>query len=511
MNLTPKQRAVNKARSEITKDIFRLIAMANDCGWGELIYFLHYLHFTRLALDFGNVPENKKEMLGIYSRRMDDAFKYLTQIVAKNGKKRFVKDSATNMIINGDLVQQMKKHALEINSKFESVSFIGTFKNVEVSGERDQHAKVRFEEMSDEYLGKFFNYALRADKEHADERKPQLVNFFFDLFKQEYEPYADLFLKEFGLSIDEFIDLSEWLIENVNANILSKEKDFPHTHDGKIDIKHYRSIILYGSSLFIYKKKIHEKYGEKANHILRRLTLDVNKYNEHELKFNIIERQPLIDMKEFFVVSPELLVDSYWANSHYSLLEAGNIKEEYKKRYSKVFVDKISRKATKYGYQEFSRDYELYEGKNQIGDIDLIMKNESNQFLLIEAKNHSIPMDVYFHDFEETKKRLKVLQTEWEKKVEKRILHLQKNHTAYGIGKDFKYLIVTKVPEILSHFSECLTLSLKEFDLWLEKNDFVLTFEEFYQHTYKDQDSLTKDQLNSITTDLLRHWTFGKE
>lgn len=511
MSQTPKQRAINKAKLEITKDISRLVTMAKMCGLGELLYFLHYLHFTRLTLDFGNVKENDKDMLGIYSRRIDDAFKYVTQIVAKHGKKGFVKDEATNMVINGELLQQMNQHALEINSKFESVSFISTFKTVEVRGERDQHARVKLEEMKDEHLGKFFNYSLRADKEHAEERKPQLLNHFFTIFKQEYDPYADLFYKEFGVSIDEFIELTNWLIEKINGSIKSKEKQFPLTIKGKVDIQDYRSILLYGTSLLIEKKDILEKFGEKVTPILKRLTLDVHQYDEQELKFNIIDRQPLIDMGSFYIVSPELLVDSYYANSHYSLLEAGDIKEEYKKRYSKIFVDKILLKSTEFGYKEFSRDFELYEGKNQIGDIDLVVKNDNNYFLLIEAKNHSIPMDVYIHDFEATEKRLKALQEDWEKKVRKRLQHLQSKHANYGISENFKYVIVTKAPEILSHFSNFLVLSLREFGLWLQEGNPEFTFNDFYQKTYRLDDKLTKEQLKSITEDLLRHWTFAKE
>ena len=114
----------------------------------------------------------------------------------------------------------------------------------------------------------------------------------------------------------------------------------------------------------------------------------------------------MIDKKDFFIISPEILLDSFFVNSHYSLLEAGELKEQYKKRYAKVFVDKILEKANVCGFEEVARDLDLYEGKNEIGDIDLVVKNGKNEYLLIEAKNHSIPMDVHFHDLEATEKDL---------------------------------------------------------------------------------------------------------
>ena len=511
MTLTPKQRAINKAKSEINKDISRLIQMAKSCGLGELLYLFHYLHFTRLTHEIINVPEDKKEMLKIYGRRLEDAFKYQIQILAKHAQSDFVKTNTSGLVINSDLVEEMQKHALEINSKFESVSFISTFNTVEISGQRDQHAKIKLTEIKDEYLSKFFKYNFRADKEHSDERTPQLVGDFFNFFTIEYKPYSDLFLKEFKITIEEFIEFTEWLINNITQKITSKQESFPLTASGKVDIHDYRSIILYGSSLLIEKEEIYAQFGEKIKHILNRLIFNISTYDEQELKYNIVERQPLIEKDGYLAVSPELLLDSFYANSHYSLLEAGAIKEEYKKRYSKVFVDKILLKAEQHGFREFSRDFELYEGKNQIGDIDLIVTNDKNEFLLIEAKNHSVPMDVYVHDFEATKARLKTLQKEWEEKVKRRVLNLQKNYENYGICKNFKYIIVSKSPEIISHFSDFLFLSLREFGTWVSTYDLQKSFADLYEQLYKLNDTLTKKQLNSITKDLLSHWTLTKE
>ncbi|MBA7542946.1 hypothetical protein ES705_35271 [subsurface metagenome] len=135
------------------------------------------------------------------------------------------------------------------------------------------------------------------------------------------------------------------------------------------------------------------------------------------MQYNLIARQPIIEKDEYYIISPELILDSIFINSHYSLLEIGELKELYKMRSSKIFVDNIRQKAERFGFDEFARDLELYEGKNQIGDLDLVVKNGEDEFLLIEAKNHSLPMNVYFHDFEATKNRLSQLINEWENKT----------------------------------------------------------------------------------------------
>ena len=54
--------------------------------------------------------------------------------------------------------------------------------------------------------------------------------------------------------------------------------------------------------------------------------------------------------------------------------------------------------------------------KKTIGDIDLILKNNEGSHLLIEAKNHALPLAVYFKDSDKTLAHLEYLQNEWEKR-----------------------------------------------------------------------------------------------
>jgi hypothetical protein len=514
MTLTPKERALNKTKIEISKDILRVIEMSALSGLGELQYFLYYLHISRLIPTFGNVPESGQHITGIYVRQLDDAYKYIIQIIVKHGRNRHLKTASDSLLINLDLVHSLTKSVLNINSKFETLSFLTMFNNLEVSGERDQNVKINLKEITeDERSSKFLYYGVRADMENDRQKENQKKkNDFLEYFRSEYAPYSDLFLKEFNVSIDDFIELVDWMVETVILQSKKNEKDFTHLENGNVDVQDYKTVMLFSVSMFLKKETLRDEFGEKFNKILHRLIFKTDEFDEQQLKYNLIARQPIINKNDYFIISPEILLDSLFVNSHYSLLEASAVKEEYKARYSKVFVDKISNIAKEEGFEEFTRDFELYEGRDQIGDLDIILKNCKNEFLLIEAKNHSIPMDVYFHDLGATERRLTQLANEWEKKVDKRKKHLDMNYLKYGIGPNFRYIIVTKTPEIISHFSAYLILSLDEFKHWIKRRDIETTFDDIFKSVYNlDSVSFTEKQLATMQDDLSTGWRFEKE
>lgn len=323
-----------------------------------------------------------------------------------------------------------------------------------------------------------------------------------------------MFKKEFKITINDFTALINWILETITMQMRRGEDNYSHINGDRIDIQSYKTILLFTSSMLLEKQKIHEKFGYKYEKILDRLTFQPERFDENQLQYNLIARQPLIDKGDIYIISPEILLDSLFVNSHYSLLESksSNVKDEYKNRYSKKFVEKIAAIAVKQGYNEFAKELELYEGKNQIGDFDLVLKNSKNEFLLIEAKNHSVPMDVYFHDQEATEKRLTQLKNEWEKKVHRRRIHLEANHSKYGISSNFRYIIVSKMPEILSHFSDYLVLSLNEFQNWINMNDPSATFEDIFKSVYKiDENQFTEEELTTLQKELFTGWRFEKE
>ena len=461
MSLTPKERAINKTRLEIKKDIAEMIQMAKQCGFGELNFFLHYLHFIRLMPNIGNIPKSDHEMIGVYARQFDEAYKYNIQLISKYCQNGYIKNKLNHTYINSELVQLMTKGVLGINSKFETLSFITIFNNIEVYGERDQYIKINFDELDqDNRLKKFFYYGVRADRETMQKKDNRIKSDdFLEYFKKEYEPYSDMYQKQFNISIDEFIEFIKWLMQSITSQIRANEDKYTKLDNGNVDVKSYETIMHFGHALYLEKQKVKKQFDNRICEFLDHLIFKSEQFDETQLQYNLIARQPIIEKDEYYIISPELILDSIFINSHYSLLETGELKELYKMRSSKIFVDNILQKAERFGFGEFARDLELYEGKNQIGDLDLVVKNGEDEFLLIEAKNHSLPMNVYFHDFEATKNRLSQLINEWENKVIRRQNHLARNYSKYGISSKFKYIIVSKSPEIVSHFSKYLILS----------------------------------------------------
>ncbi|MBA7542947.1 hypothetical protein ES705_35272 [subsurface metagenome] len=90
--------------------------------------------------------------------------------------------------------------------------------------------------------------------------------------------------------------------------------------------------------------------------------------------------------------------------------------------------------------------------------------------------------------------------------------HLARNYSKYGISSNFKYLIVSKSPEIVSHFSQYLILSINEFEYWLKTRDLNTTFEDVLKDYWKIYDSpFTSKQLSQMQRDLETGWRFTNE
>lgn len=510
---TPRERAIDKINLELAKDIQRIIEIARTCGLGELQYFLHYMHFMRVTLSTQPIPDDERRAVEMEVRQAEETFKYLIQVLMKYGVKTPIENG------DGIDIDRIKVLALSelvggMNSKHEMRSFVTLFSDVELIGERDQELKIDMNQvMEDERLKKFFLYSARVDKDN-DIQKEDLKTHdeYLDHFKQEYMPFSDLLEAEFGIDVEKLVQVMDYILKTVVEQMHNREDDFTYFDNGKLDIQDYNTIKLFSSALVIARTVLIEKFGEEIEPVLDRLTFKPESFDENELNYNLIAREPLLNIDGDFHVSPEILLDSLFVNWHYSLLESGGVADKYKARYAETFVDKISSIASDCGYSEVTRELELYEGKNQIGDLDLVLKNDDNHFILVEAKNHTIPINVYFHDFKATEKRLEYLQSNWEAKVKRRFDHVTTKHQDYGISATFTYIIVSKFPEILSHFSNFLVFSLQEFEYWLSKGNLELTFEEVHSQYYRlDEEGLTEEQLIELQEGLNTGWRFEKE
>ncbi len=479
-----KEKNIKKINEDINNYIKQSVNLANNANIMELLYFIYSLHFLRLSRpsDYAGTSYNPK-LIQLSNQQFEEAIKYIIQILAKYSKSEIVEEN-NRIVFNQDIIQQILKNANNINSKYETVAMINLFD----IKENDNSFEIDLDSLKNNpKLKSFFDYFIRIDIDN-DLKKTQKSDrdIFLQAYKEEFKNYDDLFEITFGITIDNFcsviVKLTDYVINNINKNVVN----FAKLSNGNIDVLHYKSVLWGAFSFVVDKGQIQKDFNEKELNLINKLTFSSNEYNENELRFHYITRKPLIERDESYFISPTLLLDSLYTNTHYTLLEKSDIKEEYKKRYSNIFLDKILEIATDFGYNEVERELELYEGKQQIGDIDLILKNADNHYLLIEAKNHALQMAVYFKDIQATNKHLLYLQEKWEKKVIARNNHLKEYFSNYNINENFNYLIVSKYPEIISHFSELFVLSVFEFEQWLKKNKPSYNFKEFHRELYDE-------------------------
>ncbi|SDW90969.1 hypothetical protein SAMN05421882_103725 [Nitrosomonas communis] len=75
-------------------------------------------------------------------------------------------------------------------------------------------------------------------------------------------------------------------------------------------------------------------------------------------------RRPILTKDDLYIISPELLLDSLFTNTHYSLIESRNAKDTYLEVQSERFLDKIADVGRMHGYAEIDRERRLFKKKN---------------------------------------------------------------------------------------------------------------------------------------------------
>lgn len=499
--MTDKEKALAKITLELHKDIENLCDATKNCGFLELLYFIYQLHWTRLLKYFPNAKDLNPHVLSAYSNSTEESLKYLISLTAKFGHWNIATTKEKNSPhFNLELVQFLIKQAILINSKHETESLIKLF-NVEVSGERNRYIKIDMSNaQTDEDVKKLFDYYLRIDEDNNIKKNSKKdKDTLLKNFTEEYFSFADLFAQELGVSLTEFVSFINKTLDGISANILANEKKFDKFENGNVEVNTFNTFIHFAKCYVTNKSNFIKSFDKKFEQVLDRLIFDYENFNPKELKYHQLTRQPFIAKNDILVISPELVLDSLFTNIHYSLIEAPNIKAEYIARQASFFLDKIATIANKFDYTEVNRELDLFEGKNKIGDIDILFQHKSGKYLLIEAKNHALPMDIYFKDVAKTNQHLTYLQNAWEKKVVRRVNHLKARHNDYDIPENYKYIVVSRFPEVISHYSDLLILSLQEFEEWLSNYNDVENFEEFNKKYYdKVGDKFTIEELKEM-------------
>lgn len=494
MNST--ETVLNKVTQQIEKNIKNMKELCKNSNFGELAYCLYYVHTSR-TLKHRDI----EQFTNMSVDRFDDVLKHTISCLFKYSDISTIPISYTIDIDKAILITKISNH---LHNLHEYSPFFELSDNIEITGTNKKQIKVDLSEL-DPIKQKTFEYTARFQKAISQSKnKPLLHVDLLNEFATRYAQYDFISNEIFGLSIEEIkIKLNE-LLNIYIEQIKNSEKNMPTLENGNIDMQSIETLREVIKSYIIDEQTILNIFGKKGMKFIRQFTFKKSDFKSHELNYHYILRKPFLKIKNKYIVVPELLLDSLLTNVHYTLLENKTHSEKHKKIMSDIFVDEISTIGQAHSFNHFKSNLELYQGKSKLGDIDLILRNdEYNYDILIEAKNHTVPLSVYFGDHQQISYRLKELQKDWETKVDKRYKHLLENYEKYGINKKFRYLIISRYPEILSHYSDYLVLSTHEFDFYLQNNAKHTRFNDIYydlygEETWNDQDAETfmKETLN---------------
>jgi hypothetical protein len=491
-----RARALAKLKRELQKDIGIAAQLARHCGLWEVLRFAYLLHFARLMT---HLPEKRElhshsQMASLHLYQ--DALKYALSLAARNGHWNSDSDVIANSReFRNELTNSLQQVCTRINAKFETESLLHVA-NVRVMGERDQDCELDMTGvMDDPERASFINYGFRLERSTFDaNNKTMDIGDLVAKFRAEYIGCSDLFELDAGISLDGYCQGILDLAAAMTTRGQAVEPMLKMNTNGMVNILHSSTFFHFSRTMVITNEELQKVVSPGFLAYMKRNRFDPRQVNNSELRFHYLTRRPFLIGDGFVVMIPELIGDSVFANTHFALLERPETKVRYKDRRSQGFIDQIALVASQHGYQEIARDIFLKNGKQNLGDIDLVLQNDtSNHTLLIEGKGHALPLGVYFKSPKDTAEHLK-RTGDWENKVLRRIKHLKTNNSGLQLPALWDYVIVTQHPEILSHVASVLTLSLGEFQYWLTSGRKAEHFDEVFQEVYRPNEPTMSTQ-----------------
>lgn len=494
-NSEHKERALRKLRLELENDIELAVKLSQLCEIWELLRLGFLLHICRLQTHLEERRSSMTHGETLSMQLIEDATKYSISIVASNGLwQSGLNDSKKDGLLNNELVNDVLEICQHINAKYEYESLI-PIADVTVSGERDQECAIDLSSaMESPERARMISYGYRLENVTFISKNRTLdAEQHLNKFKTDFADIGDLFQLDTGLTIEEYCSGLTSLIRLVQGKIQLAEGKCATLSNGNIDIQHARSFYALARAFIVESEELLGAVGEKFLAYMQRTRFQPQEVSISELRFHYLSRKPYFFGEGFAVIFPSLVLDSIFTNTHFSLLEKLEAKPSYVERRSKWFVDKICATASPFGFIEIARDLYLREGKKNYGDIDLILQHQTTgNYLLVEAKNHALPLDVYFRSHTHTEVHLERTK-DWERKVAGRLAYLARHSSEIGITNPYRYIIVTLHPEILSHVSEIMVLSIDEFELWIRAGCEPEKFIDFYTQQYHPEKSNLSD------------------
>ncbi|WLI04513.1 hypothetical protein PSH66_18045 [Pseudomonas sp. FP597] len=490
-----RERALLKLRMEIDSNIQRAISAARECGHFDLLLLCYRLRINRMEMTQAPYLEKLSDMELREKHLTDEALKYAISLVAKHGNWHTcdgtLKDFDPGRVAG--LLYLIKR----INTKFETNSIINTV-NVRVIGERDQHFAIDYSSlMEDPQQLMLLHYGIRVERFASNLKQGFLpVEDLVHKLRCEYSGLSDHFSSEFGITLEGYCKGMLDLYRALFLRGKEAEAKLTFNEDGVAEHDTLTFITMATTMTFSHEELITILSPEFLRY-LETHSFDGDKFKESELRFHYLTRRPFLRSESYYIFSPELVYDSLQDNARYTLLEGDTSKHKVKEVRSNKFIDQISSIAAKFGYKEVDRDRYLKKGKFDIGDIDLTLYNQATDHtLLVEGKNYTLPLDVYFRSPEAIQSHLKTTQ-DWEVKVLRRQEHLLLDKTIYPINGTWDYIIISQMPEPLAHSSKLLVLSIHEFEAWLNQSIRPTNFTKFFSTAYDSETfKISEDEMD---------------
>lgn len=496
-----RRRALAKLHLELKKEIFRAERLAAACGIWELLRLCYLLRLSRMyAMDPSLQGKLTKAQLAEL-HLSDEAVKYAIGLVAKHGSWASVSVlSYSHEQYDNDLLEELMRHARHINANFEMDKLLH-IANLRVEGERDQDAVLDMDlERIDPKRAIYLWYGLRIERFTSRGKEgfksiPELVA----VVRQEVAGLEEQFAETFGLSLDSYcagwIQLKSMFETKVQAAL---DRIDPQ-NTGHFDVDQVNTFVAMAGAMYFSDREFDSSLSASFVKYLRSQSFEPGSLQGDELRFHYLTRRPFLIGRGFAVLSSDLCFDSIVDNLRFTLLESSGSKHAYKAAASAKFLDQVAENAKSNGYVEVAREVDLKQGKSEIGDIDLVLFNAStNHTLLVEGKNHALPLAVYFCSPNDIDDHVTTTR-DWEKKVKRRIAHLRSETSSYKVSGDWDYIVVSRMPEPLAHYTDLLVLCIDEFKQWIGQTPMEFQFEEFYRRTYRpDQPNMTMVEMEGI-------------
>lgn len=497
-----RQRALTKLRTELKKDILRAELIAAKCGLWELLRLCYLLRVSRTYAMLPSLQGKFTKAQIAEFQLHDEAVKYAIGLVAKHGSWASACDLQSSFNgFNNDFVDELMRHARHINTKFETEKLLH-IANVKVVGNRDQDAilDTNLKNIEPERAN-YLNYGVRLEQ-HTSRIKesfktiPELIA----LVRQDVNGLEEQFAAQFGLSIERYCEGLLELKAAFEAKYQAAYARIDPKNTGKIDFDKAISFVQLAGPMFFTDDELDAAVNvDFAAYVRSHPFTPANALGD-ELRFHYLTRRPFLVGHGFAVLSPDLCFDSIVENTRFTLLEGVESKDAYKAAASTKFLDQIAEIANLHGYAEVERDRDMMQGKKKLGDLDLVLFNATIQHtLFVEAKNHALPLAVYFCSPEAIKEHV-MRSMDWDRKVKSRIDHLRSASSSYKVSGDWDYIIVSRMPEPLAHHTNLLVLCIEEFEKWIGQTPLESQFEEFYKRLYQpDQPNMTLAEMKDLT------------